>query len=66
MAGGTVQAGRPLGVGLEKSSSEGLVKEWLIWLHRALMLLSASPHTDRSISGTTEGEKDFEDWLSFG
>lgn len=37
--------------GLEKSSSDGLVKELLIWQHSALILLSASPGNPISISG---------------
>lgn len=51
--GGTVQAGGPLAAieGLEKSSSEGLVKELLIWLQRALILLSPSSGNPMSISG---------------
>lgn len=51
MAGGTLHAGMPLLVAWPLRSSEGLVNELLIWLHRALML-SASAATDRSISGT--------------
>lgn len=51
MAGGALQTGKQLPVALAHRSSEGLVKELLIWLHRAFML-SASPVTDRSISGT--------------
>lgn len=47
--------------GLEKSSSDGLVNEVLIWLHRAFILLSPSPGNPISISGiskirTHEGE----------
>lgn len=53
MAGGTVHACKPLLVALAQRSSEGLVKELFIWLHSALML-SASPATDKSISGTGE------------
>lgn len=41
-------------VGLEKSSSDGLVKEVLIWQHRALILLSPSPGSPMSISGTSK------------
>lgn len=37
--------------GLEKSSSDGLVNEVLIWLHRAFILLSPSPGNPISISG---------------
>lgn len=40
--------------GLEKSSSDGLVKEVLIWQHRALILLSPSPGSPMSISGTSK------------
>lgn len=40
--------------GLEKSSSDGLVKEVLIWLHRALILLSPSPGIPISISSTSK------------
>lgn len=40
--------------GLEKSSSDGLVKELLIWQHRALILLSPSPGSPISISGTSK------------
>lgn len=36
---------------LEKSSSDGFVKEVLIWQHRALMLPSPSPGSPMSISG---------------
>lgn len=36
---------------LEKSSSDGFVKEALIWQHRALMLPSPSPGSPMSISG---------------
>lgn len=43
--------------GLEKSSSDGLVKEVLIWLHKALILLSPSPGNPMSISGTSKKEK---------
>lgn len=39
--------------GSEKSSSDGLVKEVLIWQHRALTLLS-SPGSPMSISGTSK------------
>lgn len=49
--GRIVLTGKPLVEGLAHSSSDGLVKELLIWLHSALML-SASPDTVRSISGT--------------
>lgn len=57
--GGTVQAGGPFAdiEGLEKSSSDGLVKEVLIWLHKALILLSPSPGNPMSISGTSKKEK---------
>lgn len=54
MMGGMVLTGKPLVEGLAHSSSDGLVKELLIWLHSALML-SASPDIVRSISGTGEG-----------
>lgn len=40
--------------GSEKSSSDGLVKEALIWQHRALILLSPSPGSPMSISGTSK------------
>lgn len=40
--------------GFEKSSSEGLVKDVLIWLHRALILLSPSPGNPMSISGCSK------------
>lgn len=40
--------------GLEKSSSGGLVKELLIWLHRALMLQSPSHGNPKSMSGTSK------------
>lgn len=40
--------------GLEKSSSDGLVKELLIWQHRALILLSPSHGIPISISGTSK------------
>lgn len=40
--------------GSEKSSSDGLVKELLIWQHRALILLSPSPGSPMSISGTSK------------
>lgn len=55
-AGGTVQVGGPFAEkeGLEKSSSDGLVKEVLIWLHRALILQSPSPGNPISISGTSK------------
>ena len=43
--------------GLEKSSSDGLVKEVLIWQHRALILLSPSPGNPMSISGTSKKGK---------
>lgn len=51
--GGTVQVGGPFVDidGLEKSSSDGLVNEVLIWLHRAFILLSPSPGNPISISG---------------
>lgn len=54
MIGGMALMGNPLVEGLAHSSSDGLVKELLIWLHSALML-SASPDMVRSISGTGEG-----------
>lgn len=57
-AGGPLQVGAgPLAgrEGLEKGSSDGSVKELLIWLHRALMPQSSSH--PRSISGTSETEK---------
>lgn len=41
--------------GLEKSSSDGLVKEELIWQHRALMLPSPSPGSPRSMSAIGNG-----------
>lgn len=41
--------------GLEKSSSDGLVKEELIWQHRALMLPSPSPGSPRSMSAISKG-----------
>lgn len=50
IAGGALHAGEQLLVAFAHRSSEGLVKELLIWLHRALML-SGSLATDRSISG---------------
>lgn len=54
-----MQAGGPLMEEvLEKSSSDGLVKEVLIWLHRALILLSPSPGTPISISGTSKKGRD--------
>lgn len=40
--------------GLEKNSSDGLVKEVLIWQHRALILLSPSSGSPMSISGTSK------------
>lgn len=40
--------------GLEKSSSDGLVKEVLIWQHRALILLSPSSGSPMSISGSSK------------
>lgn len=40
--------------GLEKSSSDGLVKELLIWQQRALILPSPSPCSPMSISGTSK------------
>lgn len=54
-----MQAGGPFAdiEGLEKSSSDGLVKEVLIWLHRALILLSPSPGNPMSISSTSKKEK---------
>ena len=57
--GGTVQVGGPFAdiEELEKSSSDGLVKEVLIWLHRALILLSPSPGNPISISGTGKKER---------
>lgn len=39
---------------LQNSSSDGLVKEVLIWLHRAFILLSPSPGSPMSISGTSK------------
>lgn len=46
--------------GSEKSSSDGLVKEVLIWQHRALTLLS-SHGSPMSISGTSkEGKQGWE------
>lgn len=51
-----MQVGGPLAdeEGLEKSSSDGLVKELLIWQHRALILLSPSPGIPISISSTSK------------
>lgn len=51
--GGTVQAGGPFTdmEGLIKSSSDGLAKEVLIWLHNALIQLSPSPGYPISMSG---------------
>lgn len=40
--------------GLEKSSSDGLVKEVLIWQQRALILPSPSPGSPMSISATSK------------
>lgn len=55
--GGTVQVGGPFAEndGLEKSSSDGLVKDMLIWQHRALILLSPSPGSPMSISTSNKG-----------
>lgn len=55
--GGTAQAGGPLGGrgDSQKSSSDGLVKELLIWQHRALMLVSPSPGSPTSMSGDGHG-----------
>lgn len=55
-AGGTVQAGGPLAEeeGRGKSSSDGLVKELLIWQHRALILLSPSSGNSISMSGPSK------------
>lgn len=39
---------------LEKSSSDGLVKEVLIWQHRALILPSPSPGSPMSMSGMSK------------
>lgn len=57
--GGTVQVGGPFAAieGLEKSSSDGLENELLIWLHRALILLSPSSGNPISISGTSKKGK---------
>jgi len=55
MAGGALQTGKQLLLALAHRSSDGLVKELLIWLHRAFML-SASPAKDRSISGTNTNQ----------
>lgn len=54
--GGTAQVGGPFvgKEGSEKSSSDGLVKEVLIWQHRALILLSPSPGSPTSISSTSK------------
>lgn len=54
--GGTVQVGGPFAAieGLEKSSSDGLVKELLIWLHRALIL---SPSSGNPISMSSNSKK---------
>lgn len=54
-----MQAGGPFAdiEGLEKSSSDGLVKDVLIWQHRALILLSPSPGNPISISGITKKEE---------
>lgn len=54
--GGTVQVGGPFAdkEGLEKSSSDGLVKELLIWQHRAFIPLSPSPGNPISISSTSK------------
>lgn len=51
-----MQAGGPFAgkEGSEKSSSEGLVKELLIWLHRALIPQSPSQGNPMSISGTSK------------
>lgn len=56
--GGTVQVGGPFAAieGLEKSSSDGLVNELLIWLHRAL-ILSPSSVNPISISGNSKKGK---------
>lgn len=52
--GGTVQAGGSLAdtAWLMKNSSDGFVKEALIWQHNALILLSPSPGRPISISST--------------
>lgn len=39
--------------GLEKSSSDGLAKDVLIWQHSAFILLSPSQGNPMSISGTS-------------
>ncbi len=51
-----MQAGGPFADkdGLENSSSDGLVKEVLIWQHSAFILLSPSPGSPMSISGTSK------------
>lgn len=50
--GGNTGGTAPLGGrwGSQKSSSDGLVKELLIWQHRALMLVSPSPGRTTSMS----------------
>lgn len=60
--GGTEQVGGPLTdrEALEKSSSDGLVKEALIWQHSALIPPSPSPGSPMSMSDerkTTEPQK---------
>lgn len=57
--GGTEQVGGPLTdrEALEKSSSDGLVKEALIWQHSALIPPSPSPGSPMSMSGTSEREQ---------
>lgn len=57
--GGTVQIGGPFTdkAGLEKSSSEGFVKEVLIWQHRALILPSPSPGSPMSMSDRQGGNR---------
>lgn len=54
--GGRVHFGGPLEdeQGLEKSSSDGLVKELLIWQHRSLICPSPSSGIPRSISSTSK------------
>lgn len=56
MGGMVVLTGKPLVEGLAYSSSDGLVKELLIWQHSALMP-SPSPDIVRSISGTGRTEE---------
>lgn len=57
--GGTVQVGGQFADmdGLEKSSSDGLAKDVLIWLHSALIQLSPSSGKPMSISGTNSMAK---------